>query len=321
MAYIHEIFLIKSGFKKIDNNGKYPEIGSVYNYTDEYSDLNYWFYELDDFVVNIHDFYIKKDLFFTFESNHDYGSHASINYIKTASADLLEPYRNISNNSIMTFFHKNENFKCLLHGGSAFYSVGFEYKDKYLDEYLPTKLEENSKDIEEAISSLNGLVSFTAIEDIANDIISYRDISPASKLFYEIKAREVLNIALERYYSLKREDDLSKDDETSLLRVAKYIDDHYVKELPLELLSEIAFMSKSKLKNCFKKRFNMTITEYTQRKRVSIAEHLILSTDLSIGNIAKSVGYNSHSRFSKLFKKYKGMHPNEFRQLVKKKDY
>ncbi|MDO5755082.1 MAG: AraC family transcriptional regulator [Tissierellia bacterium] len=62
----------------------------------------------------------------------------------------------------------------------------------------------------------------------------------------------------------------------------------------------------------------MTITEYTQRKRISMAEHLILSTDLTIGNIAKSVGYQSHSRFSKLFKRYKGFSPIEFKKMLDK---
>ena len=63
-------------------------------------------------------------------------------------------------------------------------------------------------------------------------------------------------------------------------------------------------MSGTKLKESFKKN-HLSITEFTQRKRMNIAEQLLVTTDLEIRHIAKTVGYTSPSRFSKLYKRYR----------------
>ncbi len=66
----------------------------------------------------------------------------------------------------------------------------------------------------------------------------------------------------------------------------------------------------------FKKKNNLSITEFTQRKRMNIAEQLLLNTDLEIRYIAKTVGYTSPSRFSKLYKRFKGVYPREVKSIV-----
>ncbi|MCH8666963.1 helix-turn-helix domain-containing protein [Staphylococcus lugdunensis] len=49
---------------------------------------------------------------------------------------------------------------------------------------------------------------------------------------------------------------------------------------------------------------------------MNIAEQLLLTTDLEIRHIAKTVGYTSPSRFSKLYKRYKGVYPNEVKLII-----
>ena len=58
----------------------------------------------------------------------------------------------------------------------------------------------------------------------------------------------------------------------------------------------------------------MSITEYTQRKRMKMAQMLLATSNLDIKNVAFSVGYSSHSRFSTLFKKYNGIYPHQVKQ-------
>ena len=59
-----------------------------------------------------------------------------------------------------------------------------------------------------------------------------------------------------------------------------------------------------------------SITEYTQRKRMNVAETLLLNTELPIKEIAESVGYSSASKFSIYYKGYKGKLPSEVRNLA-----
>ncbi|MDU4026703.1 MAG: AraC family transcriptional regulator, partial [Anaerococcus sp.] len=65
----------------------------------------------------------------------------------------------------------------------------------------------------------------------------------------------------------------------------------------------------------FKEKYGQSITEYTQRKRMNVAETLLLNTELPIKEIAESVGYSSHSKFSIYYKRYKGKLPSEVRNL------
>lgn len=135
-----------------------------------------------------------------------------------------------------------------------------------------------------------------------------------AKMFFDAKAKEWLSITLNAYNELKNnKKHLQELDIEAIKNVAKYIDDHYSLNINQNFLETVAMMSGTKLKTTFKKYFNQSITEYTQRKRMNIAENLITSTDLDIKSIAKAVGYNSPSRFSTLFKRYKGIYPKDIK--------
>ena len=101
--------------------------------------------------------------------------------------------------------------------------------------------------------------------------------------------------------------------------VANYIDDHYATSISQDTLEKISTMSGTKLKKLFKQKYQCTITEYTQRRRMNMAEVLLLNSSLKIQDIAEAVGYSSHSKFSTCFKKYKGMYPKDIKKYNSKK--
>ena len=49
---------------------------------------------------------------------------------------------------------------------------------------------------------------------------------------------------------------------------------------------------------------------------MNMAETLLLNTKLPMKEIAESVGYTSHSKFSIYYKRYKGKLPSEVRNLA-----
>lgn len=110
---------------------------------------------------------------------------------------------------------------------------------------------------------------------------------------------------------------LSKEDTEGLGNVISYIADHYAFDIPLSRLAGIACMSESKLKTCFKRYTGCTVTEYIQGRRMSQAEHLLIDTDFTMGQIAQMIGYTTSSRFAELFKKSTGILPIEYTKIAR----
>lgn len=115
----------------------------------------------------------------------------------------------------------------------------------------------------------------------------------------------------------KKERPLSAEDICGIENAVSYINDHYAFNIPLERLASIACMSVSKFKTCFKTQMNSTVTEYIQARRMSQAEHLLIDTDFTMGQIARMIGYTTSSRFAELFRKSSGILPVEYRKIAR----
>ena len=121
------------------------------------------------------------------------------------------------------------------------------------------------------------------------------------------------------FNSVSMEDKLSQQDIENLQIVAAYLSDHYAFDIPLERLTQIACMRTTKLKSCFKKYYDCTITEYVQQRRMSQAEYLLAYTELTVGQVAQTVGYSTSSRFAELFRKSTGLLPLEYKKNAQRK--
>ncbi|MGF7047731.1 AraC-like DNA-binding protein [Paenibacillus sp. DS2015] len=64
------------------------------------------------------------------------------------------------------------------------------------------------------------------------------------------------------------------------------------------------------------KRIFYSIQEYLIHFRVNKACELMMNSELSIGDISRSVGYDDPLLFSKIFKKVKGASPKHFRDAI-----
>ncbi|MBP3888727.1 MAG: helix-turn-helix domain-containing protein [Cellulosilyticum sp.] len=83
-------------------------------------------------------------------------------------------------------------------------------------------------------------------------------------------------------------------------------------------LSKRIFLNEQKLKAGFLAKYHMSIGEYTKSIRMTTAENLLSTTELSIKEISKKVGYHHSGNFVKMFKQYHGMTPLAFRKLGQK---
>ncbi|GEM_PF-65466 len=307
-------FLEKLGWKSCQNCKKYSPSGKTFCAQNENFDGIYWYYETEQFIIDIHDFFIKKEHMVHFFSGMSPFMSFISTYIKSANGEYFNPYQALTSNTMFVMNIERTDVRFLLHANFPYVSVGINFKDKMIEEYISCHLNPECTSIYNVFFETRELLT-KPLGKLANSILNCNMNSPAAEIFLEAKAKEWLSITLDAYFNKAKARPISKSDEKAIENVASYINDHYALALSQELLEKIAMMSGTKLKNVFKQKYQMSITEYAQRKRMNIAETLLSTTELEIRDIAKSVGYSSHSRFTTLFKKYKGVYPREVKKV------
>ncbi len=109
-------------------------------------------------------------------------------------------------------------------------------------------------------------------------------------------------------------------DQTTIERlqlVFDYVDSHYDEALTLDLMADMCGMSYSYFSRFFKKAMNRNFSDYVNFVRVSKAEELLTSTDLSITEVGSKTGFSTTSYFIEQFKSFKDMTPRKFREIFK----
>lgn len=85
-------------------------------------------------------------------------------------------------------------------------------------------------------------------------------------------------------------------------------------DLSLKANAEALNVNASYLSSLFRKEMGVTLTDYVNRKRVEHAMYLLSNTTLSISSVGQYCGIQDDNYFTKMFKKYTGKTPKQFRQ-------
>lgn len=96
--------------------------------------------------------------------------------------------------------------------------------------------------------------------------------------------------------------------------VKEHIAHNYMNNISLTELADQIYVSRSHLSALFNKEVGCTFPEYIAKYRIHKAQDLIKHTKLSLSKIAELVGYPDYVHFSKTFKKYSGVTPQNFRK-------
>lgn len=96
-------------------------------------------------------------------------------------------------------------------------------------------------------------------------------------------------------------------------RILKLVQNKIVLEQGLSALVELSSYSRSQLHRLFIKNTNKTPLDVITDLRMETAATLLSTTDYSIDLISESLGYNSLSHFTKIFKKYYLISPYKYR--------
>jgi AraC-like DNA-binding protein len=110
------------------------------------------------------------------------------------------------------------------------------------------------------------------------------------------------------------------DEYDPMKKVIQYILQNFQEPIHIKNLLKIANMSSTSFSVLFKKTHNMTFKEYLVKIRVGYACRLLSDEDKSISQISFEAGFENLSNFNRLFKKFKGVTPSEFKHHVKKSE-
>ncbi len=102
-------------------------------------------------------------------------------------------------------------------------------------------------------------------------------------------------------------------DTQRLLPVLTYIHQNTGKRIRVEDLARRAHLSVARFHAVFREGTGLAPQQYILRMRMRKAQELLIRTDLSIGEIAASVGQHDALFFSRIFKKKCGLSPRQYR--------
>lgn len=144
-----------------------------------------------------------------------------------------------------------------------------------------------------SIGSKNPTFTF----DESFDILSYF----AETEFMQNGREFFILSTLYRFFMLNEKEDIH---ELSKIELAKnYIIKNYSGNLTVQSVANSVFLERKYFSRIFKKHTGQTPQQYIQNVRLTQGLNLLMTTDLSVSNIAISVGYDDVSSFSKAFKR------------------
>lgn len=306
--------LIDGGFTPTDEDVGFNPLGTTWKISNKLGKGYYWTYgQKDLFDIKIHKFSFLKDTLLEF----DIPECLSITHYESISGEELSPYRRLEAECIKTYVGGIKPYRIIVHKNIPIHSIGIEVCPAYYRDYLQKVYPDEFNNLESAFLNLDQTMDFPEIIHVFHQIANYKNYSSEAKLFFEGKIAEALSLVIKYGKNSNKTKNLSTLDKESIELVTQYLNDHYFCNISLDKLAKIACMGTTKLKICFKTYHSCTITQYIQKKRMSHAEHMLSSTDFTIGQISHMVGYSNASRFSELFKRTTGLSPNDYRKISK----
>lgn len=140
------------------------------------------------------------------------------------------------------------------------------------------------------------------LDAMISDLYLQPDISEIVRMVQELASRIIGGFSSGP--SIRRE----------ILEVIDYIGANYGKELSVERLASIVFLTPDYLSRLFKKSMGKSISQYIRQFRMEKARELLTGTNRKVIDIGEAVGYPNYSYFCQSFREYFGTSPERYRQ-------
>jgi AraC-like DNA-binding protein len=105
----------------------------------------------------------------------------------------------------------------------------------------------------------------------------------------------------------------SRAEPVAIWKARKYIEKYSGEELSLTKVANVVKMNANHLSENFKRVTGINFVEYVARSRFANACDLLRNPNLHISEIAFATGFQSLSQFNRVFKRFSGKSPTQYR--------
>ena len=125
---------------------------------------------------------------------------------------------------------------------------------------------------------------------------------------------EPMAVLVKRILTRERKNVPDTPEDSIFRQIAKYIDRHYAEDVTIERLVKEFYISPYHLSHMFKQKTGYSVKQYLLRRRLGEAQIRLAMTQDSVQTIAEESGFEDASYFSRIFSKYIGLTPTEYRK-------
>ena len=99
--------------------------------------------------------------------------------------------------------------------------------------------------------------------------------------------------------------------------IVDYVQQHYASDLYLERVAQGLGLSVKYISKVFKEQTGRNLSDYINEVRIQHVKDMLVNTNMSIASISEAAGIYSRSTLIRLFRKYEGVTPSEYRELAR----
>lgn len=127
--------------------------------------------------------------------------------------------------------------------------------------------------------------------------------------------KEPFNVSIAPIGVKERESTSSLNvDDPHVRKIIRHIDENYNRDVTMDELLHLVPLSRRSVEMRFKKATGHTIYQYLLNVRIEHFAYLMITTDRPYVELAYQVGFRNFSNVSRIFRKYKGCTPLEYRR-------
>ncbi len=227
----------------------------------------------------------------------------------------VKQFANFKDNSMLEAVQK-KLIDSVKSGNVSSVEVALNAISNYVEQYGKTEFDYLKDFYFNTIASLNNIRITLKIK--ASEFET-RNIGGLYNLIQKCEDVNELSIILSdvSYDISKKVNDFNTNSiKSSIVKALDFIKENYKHQITLNDVSEHIFLSTYYVSRMFKKELGKNFIDILNECRIDSAKSLLKSTDYKTYEIADMVGINDPHYFSKIFKKYVGVTPTQYREGI-----